>query len=110
MGDINNVVGGIIMLFFLIISLVVAIGFLVNYFLFNSNTVSNQIMNPSLDRALKTSFLFRVNIFMSKFMDISQPNMKNLDNDTEDLCKNNKIKFKVSRYFSHVRNMNEKFQ
>ena len=67
-------------------------------------------MNPSLDRALKTSFLFRVNIFMSKFMDISKQNMKNLDNDTEDLCKNNKIKFKVSRYFSHVRNMNEKFQ
>ena len=97
------------MFFFIIISCIATVGFIVNYFLFN--TVSNQIIKSSLvGRALKTSFLFRVNIFMSKFMDIAQLDMKNLDNDTEDLCKNNKIRFNVSRYFSHAKNVKHKFQ
>lgn len=109
-GSHKKVVGGIIMLFFIMVNIIVTVGFLINYFLFNSNTAFSETKNPFLNRVYDTSYHFNVTVYMSRFIESEEPFNATIENfqkvkyePTPDLCKRD-IKYYTSRYFSQVKN------
>jgi len=70
----KKVVGGVIMMFFSLIIVVVTSGFFINFFLFNSRTILSETKNPFLDRAYPASYMFRINLYTSRFLDSSDTN------------------------------------
>lgn len=97
------------------ISAIIAGGFYINYFMFNSKIVTSESKNPFMNRSYPSSYLFNVTLYMSRFVDSDEPfeattsNFQEaVDEPTPDLC-NRKITFSTSRYYFQVGEKNTKF-
>mmetsp|Transcript_14889 Transcript_14889/g.16586 ORF Transcript_14889/g.16586 Transcript_14889/m.16586 type:complete len:334 (-) Transcript_14889:115-1116(-) len=114
--DSKKVVGGVIMAFFILIITVVTTGFFINFFLFNSRTVLTETKNPFLDRSYPASYIFKINLYTSRFLDSSDTNHRSqavsnelLKQPLPNLCEHNKIDFSISRYFGQADSNNKLF-
>lgn len=111
------VIGGIIMSFFTLVITIVTIGFFVNYLMFNSRTVLYETKNPFLDRAYPASYLFKINLYTSRFIetdDTTQRTKAEADRlmsiPLPDLCKLHKVDISMSRYFGQAEEKNKDFK
>jgi len=112
----KKVVGGVIMAFFVLIVGVVTLGFFINFFLFNSKTVMFESKNPFLDRAYPASYLFKINLYTSRFLDSEDTSHRSKTDIKElmkiplpNLCQGHKINFSLSRYFGQAEEKNKDF-
>jgi hypothetical protein len=115
-GDRKRVIGGVIMIFFILIVTIITLGFLINYFLFNSKTVIYETKNPFLNRSYPSSYQFKVMLYTSRFIDSIDTADRGghtirEENNTPlpDLCKNHKIDFSMSRYFGQAQDVDKHF-
>jgi hypothetical protein len=84
--------------------------------MFNSKTVLYETKNPFLERAYPASYMFKVNLYTSRFLE-SEDTSHAARVDAEalskkplpDLCKLNKINFSMSRYFNQAEEKNKNF-
>lgn len=116
-GKVKSVVGGIIICFFILISMIISSGFLMSYTLHNSQTTTSETKNPFMNRDMPTAYLFNITFYISRFVDSESPfemNIENYQNITdaplEDLCEKDKIEYYTDRYFSMIKGKHTKFE
>jgi hypothetical protein len=91
-------------------------GFIINYLLFNTRTVLYETKNPYLNRAYPSSYLFKINLYTSRFLEssstkgLSQAQIdKLMAYPLPDLCALHKIDISMSRYFGQAEEQNKDF-
>jgi cell division protein FtsL len=79
-GDHKTVLGGIIVIFFIVVSILICSGFIINFMVFNTKTVISETKNPYMNRDMPSSYHFNVTVYMSKFIETSSPFQMTVNN------------------------------
>lgn len=110
----KKVAGGILMIFFTLYILLIWLGYLINYLVYNERRESSETSNPFLQKDLPSSYEIEIRAFGSKVKESNAPFLifnatagEDPDANPTDLCKGNGIRVITSVYF---KNSNETFR
>jgi len=105
-GKRKKVVGGILIVFFVLYIGVIWIGYLSNYVLFNERRESSETDNPFQKKDLPSSFEIELNVYLSKVKESKAPFLifnatagEKPDANPDDLCRKYKHTISDSTYF-----------
>lgn len=67
-GGKRKVLGGVIVLYYFLFTILIILGFLINFVIFNKEVVMFETKNPYLNKSYPSSYIFKTSLYTSRFL------------------------------------------